>query len=372
VKNVIKIQNPVSKIELRLCDTEAGYINDSKMKVLGISSGGGVSLYPFKKYVVGNVESRSVFHTPANVQWNLNYPGVHLERTVQDMRAKMPDEDIDLVISSPDCGNGSILRLSVAKTYGDYKNNPSLEAFFEGINLFGPKFFYFENLEKFFKSVEESKFKERLGNNYRLIKHIASVANWGNSQIHRKRLVVIGIRKDLPKKIDKYFKLPYKQEKNKTCFELYGDLDNIPHETAVELAHIRENFSDETTIHSGRKIPNHEITQIWNNELKGKRRWEVKGRKFTTAPGVYRNRKNDYPATARKASRQYDHRGLMLTPRQLARIQGVPDSFQIYIDPKRAGYWINKGRVLVTKSPPMEISVWLRKKLEKLKSLNYV
>ena len=338
------------------------------MKVLGISSGGGVSLYPFREQVVGNVESRSVFHTPGNVQWDLNYPGVPLTKTVKEMWMKVKDP-IDLIISSPDCGNGSILRLSVAKTYGDYKNNPSLEAFFEGVVLFKPKLFYFENLEKFFASVSEDKFKQKLGNKYRLIKHVASVSHWGNSQIYRQRLVVIGVRVDLPSKVDKFFKLPHLQEKNKTAYELYGDLDSLDVDECLDLCHIRESLDDLTTIHSGRKISNWEIKQRWQEELKNQRRWKVADRKFSTAPGVYRNRKNDYPATARKASRQYDHNGMMLTPRQLARIQGVPDDFKIHFEPKKLGYWINKGRVLVTKSPPMEISAWLKRRLKKLENL---
>jgi len=339
------------------------------MRVLGISSGMGVSLYAFRKYVVGNVEPRPIFHTPGNIQWNLNYPGVRLEKTVEALKDLA---DIDLIVSSPDCGSGSILRLSVAKKYGDYKNNPSLEAFFEGVNHFKPKIFYFENLEGLFKSVSEDKFKALLNNGYRLIKHIAPVSNWGNSQIHRKRLIIIGVREDLSRKVDKFFKLPHLTEEHKTCLELYGDLDELSNEECLELAHVRESMDELTTIHSGRKIPNWQITEIWNKELKGKKRWEVQGRKFTTAPGVYRNRKKDYPATARKASRQYDHKGLMLTPRQLARIQGVPDHFRIYIDQERLGYWINKGRVLVTKTPPHEVSVWLRRKLEKLKTLNFI
>lgn len=108
-----------------------------------------------------------------------------------------------------------------------------------------------------------------------------------------------------------------------------------------------------------------EIQLEWNERLKGKKRWTVEGGNFKTAPGVYRNLRNDYPATARKANRQYNHEGLTLTPRQLARIQGVPDEFRLYINIDKLNYWINKARTCVTKSPPYEISKWFKKKLEK-------
>ena len=332
-------------------------------KVLGISSGGGVSLYPFKKYLIGNIEGRAIFHTPGNKQWKENFKGIPLYRQIhQDY---IPEFSPDVVISSPDCGSGSVLRFSRAKKLGDHKKNDSLSMFFSGIVYWQPKFFLFENLEGLFKSFERGDFYYIL-DNYRLIEHVAPVTMWGNSQIHRKRLIIVGIRKDLNPKIDRYFKLPDYRDRNKTCDQLYGDLDNIrDFNTSVSTAHIRESILSEITIYAGKKMSITQIRDHWQTELKNKKRWEVTDRKFKNAPGVYRNRKNDYPATARKANRQFDHNGLMLSPRQLARIQGVPDEFKIMINPSNLNYWINKGRALVTKTPPMEISQWFKRKLDK-------
>lgn len=337
-------------------------------QVIGISSGGGVSLFPFKKHLIGNIESRAIFHTPHNNQWEANFGKIPLYRDFKFFQKGYIPADV--VISSPDCGSGSVLRFSRAKKMGDHKKNHSLALFFEGIQLYQPYFFLFENLDGLFKSFPRDEFTQIL-NNYRLIIHSAPVSMWGNSQIHRKRLVIVGIREDISPKVDRYFKLPDYRDQNQTCKELYGDLDNVrSFSDAVDKAHIREDLFQEITIYAGKKMLVSEIMKHWQSELKGKRRWEVTDRKFTTAPGVYRNRGNDYPATARKANRQFDHHGLMLTPRQLARIQGVPDDFKILVHDQKLGYWINKGRALVTKTPPMEISQWFKRKLDKTKNLN--
>jgi site-specific DNA-cytosine methylase len=324
-------------------------------KVIGISSGIGVSLWPFREYTIGNVEMRAIFHSPKEDQWKANFPKTPLYRD-------LPEVEADIIISSPDCGSGSILRMSRSKSYGDHKQNDSLTLFFAAVVKYRPKFFLFENLDGLFKSYPEEEFDWML-KGYRLIKHSAPVSFWGNSQINRHRLVIVGIREDITENVDKYFRLPDYRDKCQTCKELYGDLE--PNNLSFELGHIRESQTEMCTIHAGRKLPIHDITRIWQTELKGEKRWKVVGRKFTTAPGVYRNTKLSYPATARKANRQFDHHGLMLTPRQLARIQGVPDEFELVVKSEKANYWINKARAAVTKTPPMEISYWFRKKVDR-------
>lgn len=326
--------------------------------VVGISSGGGVSLYPFRKQVLMNIEQRPIFYTPKNIQWQLNFGDTPL---LKDFPKKQPGK-VDVVLASPDCGSGSILRMSRAKEYGNHQENKSLALFFRGIELYGPKLFLFENLDGLFKSFPEADFDSLLSD-YHLIKHVAPVSMWGNSQVNRERLIIVGVHKDLSPRFYKYFKMPDYRDKNKTCWDLYGDLDG---REDFDLGHVREDLDELITIYAGKKMTIKEIKAYWQNELKGEKRWKVTDRKFTTAPGVYRNKKRDYPATARKANRQFDHHGLMLTPRQLARIQGVPDDFKLYIEPERRNFWINKGRALVTKTPPMEISTWFKRKLEKL------
>lgn len=335
--------------------------------VVGVNAGLGVSLFPFKENLIANFESRGIFHTPNNEQWKVNFGNIPLYK--KPSLIDFEKNTANILISSPDCGSASVFRLSRAKKFGDHKLNHSLSQFFLGLKAINPKFFYFENLEGLYKSFPKERFI-KLTNNYRLIEFIEPVSAWGNSQIHRKRLVIIGVRRDLPKKIIKVFKLPKKLEL-KTCGELYGDLNGkafgpMKQEVLDRLGVFREPIDSVISIHARKKMSLAEIRDEWRGRLKGKKRWEVEGGSFSTAPGVYRNMDDDYPATARKANRQYDQEGYTLTPRHLARVQGIPDSFKIYIDKTRLNYWINKARTAVTKTPPMEISYWFKLKIDKI------
>ena len=121
-----------------------------KYRILGISSGLGVSLYPFKKYVIGNIEPRSIFHTSGNEQWKLNFGEIPLFKKFDpQLQFKKPTA----IISSPDCGMGSVFRLSRSKTFGDHSNNKSLNYFFESLYIWKPHTFLFENLNNLFKSL---------------------------------------------------------------------------------------------------------------------------------------------------------------------------------------------------------------------------
>jgi len=323
--------------------------------VLGVSSGIGVSLFPFKEHCIGNIEPRAIFHTPKNEQWKVNFGNIPLWRDLPENALKP-----NVIISSPDCGSGSVLRYSRAKKLGNHRLNASLAISLKSIRKYRPDFFYLENLPGLMNSLPQKRWAKTMGS-YTLILHTASVSHWGNSQINRKRLVIIGIRHNLVGNWEKIFRLPDRRDKIKTCGELYGDLMkfNLP------LGHISEYSTQEIAMYGGCKMPLYEVQRVWASKPRAKR-WAVTDRKYKNAPGVYRNRKKDYPATARKSNRQFDHWGRQLSPRQLARIQGVPDSFRLYVEKGlKRNYWINKARAAVTKTPPMEISIWFKQKLDK-------
>lgn len=324
-----------------------------KYTVLGVNSGIGVSLYPFLKQTIGAIEVRQIFHTPGNPQWKANFGHIPFEKDENNFY----HERVDVIISSPDCGSGSVLRYSRAKKLGNHKENQSLLVFFDKVIHHSPKFFLFENLAGLFKSFPEADFDELL-KDYKLIKYHEPVSAWGNSQKHRKRLVIVGIRRDL-KGLKKCFKLPEETE-IKTCKEIYGDLKSED----LSIGHVREPIESIIAMYSGKKLSLAKIQQRWLKYPKAKR-WKVKDRKFANAPGVYRNLDSSCPATARKANRQFDQDGLTLTPRQLARVQGVPDEFVLYMESTKPQYWINKARAVVTKTPPMEISIWFKQCLNK-------
>lgn len=328
------------------------------MRVLGVNAGNGVMLYPFKNYLIGNIEPRAVFHTKGNYQWELNFPGVPLYK-----KALLPDiKGVDIIISHPDCGHSSILAYSRAKKMGKPKENISVRLFFESLDKYKPKAFLMENLTKFIENYGKKELEATL-NKYNLVFLSLSVAELGNSQMNRHRLLIIGIRKDLPKFIHKVFYNTYKVNKLRYSGELIKGLEKLDE----RICHVKEDKKDIITLYAGYKDVIANIQKEWITSRALKKRWEVTDRKFSTAPGVYKNLENDYPATVRPTNRQYNHRGEMMSPRELARIQGIPDSFKLYYDTKAKKYCINKGRVTVTKTPPMEVSTWFYRQLMKVK-----
>lgn len=333
-----------------------------KFKTLGICGGNGVILHPFRNGdLLGNIEPRTVFHTTHDAQWKANF------RVEQDKTPNVdyPKNRVDVIVGAPDCGHSSVLSYSRAKRLSDPEENDSLNLFIESVSKYKPKFFMMENLPKILDT-----FGNRINEifkDYRLIKHIDSVSRWGNSQVTRIRLVIIGVREDLPLDLLDYFKLPTDNYELKTTGEL---LDGLESEN-LDFGNVREPLDFEVHLfyNGKKKIPLSLAKKLWLGEYKDKKKWPVNFGNLKNQPGCYRNFEDDYPLTARKANRQFNHWGLQMSPRELARIQGIPDSFKLIIDPDRLLTYINKGRTTVAKSPPYEIGLWFYKALSHIDTL---
>lgn len=332
------------------------------MRILGINGGNGVILYPMKKYVIGNVEIRSVFKTPNDIQWGLNFPDIPLITKASEMTRIT---SCDVIVAAPNCGHSSILAYSRAKKLSDPMKDDSFELFLTSIKFYKPKVFMMENLPKVLDMVPKQTWYKTFPE-YELIFHTLSVSEWGNSQKTRIRLVLIGLKKEVFKdnlsKAQYHFSTIYKLKEPKICKDLLAE---IGQKEIPEIGHIRENINDIITMYSGFKISLKKAQKFWldNPTLK---RWPVNDRKFTTAPGVYRNLETSYPAVARKANRQFNAQGLQMSPKELATIQGIPKRFKIYMDLNRKTFSINKARITVTKTPPYEIPKWFYKQLKKI------
>ena len=323
------------------------------MNILGVDGGNGVILYPFKKHLIANVEPRVAFKTPKNIQWNLNFPLVPLFKSLQECYSELdPLPDLDLIIGAPDCGHSSILGLSRAKVYSDPRENESLKLYFRAIRDLQPKVFVMENLNKILDTMTKADFREMFSE-YKLIFHNMSVSAFGNSQINRIRLLIIGVRRDTDINYG-YFKDVCKMKELKHCDELRKGL------VYGEKCHIREDISTAITLYAGFKTTAEAIRKGWMDT--NWTRWRVEGRNFTTAPGVYRNLDDHYPNTARKANRQYNPDGLMMSPRELARIMGIPDKFEIWQE--NTSLAINKGRLTATKGAVYEVGLWVKERME--------
>lgn len=327
------------------------------MNVLGVQAGNGVIIHPFKEYLVGNFETRAIFHTKGNEQWKANFKGIPLYKTIEEARKgiKVP---IDIIIGNPDCGHSSILSYSRKKALSDPKGNKSLNLYIRAVKKYKPKIFLLENLPKLLDIMDFEYWKATF-KGYHFIYNISSVSAYGNSQGTRIRLILIGIKIGIGDNLQYHFNKVYKVNQLKTTGELLVDLE----EENLQMGHMREPIDSVITLYAGFKISLKDVQRYWleNPELS---RWQVRGQKFSTAPGVYRNPANKYPSTARKANRQFNPSGLQMSPRELARIQGVPDSFKIHLDKDNLQYWINKGRASVTKCPPYQIAQWFKERIE--------
>ena len=319
------------------------------MKILGVCAGNGASTFAFKKHLIGNLEPRAVFHTAGDLQWNENYEGIPLYRKEDQLYDDI--KRVDAIFGHPDCGHSSMLALSRGKKMTDPKQNTSLMMFIHVCQYYKPKVWLMENLPAMLKNVTQEWFEEQFPQ-YTFMFIEGAVTLYGNSQLTRKRVVILATRKS------KYL-YPITLFKNynaKTVGELLRNMGGDDH----GWGHVREDHDKMISMYSGQKnrISVKKAQRLWKGRLKGKRRNEVNRAKMSNQPGVYRNLKDHYPLTVTKGDRQFNPQGLPMSPRELARIQGVPDKFNIYIDPKNKQYWVNKGRTTFGKSAPYEIGKW--------------
>ena len=332
------------------------------MNVLGISAGQGGLLFPFRKRLLGNIEPRGVFHTPGEEQWKANFKDVPFYKgyCLQEF-----DEKVDIIISSPDCGASSIMRLSKVKELGKPKDNRSLNLVIEGINYYKPKIFLIENLPRLL-SLLPNKYLQEAFKDYKLIFHERSVSDYGNSQVSRKRLIVIGVHKKTGKKYLNAFNEVFQVKTPKLTRDLlsvspYGSNYNIPIEKTLAMYDYRK-------LPEKKNLTVEKIQVLWNSAFKNEKKWPIKTAKMSTLPGVYRLELDKPPLTLRPADRQFRPDGYPLGINDFKAIMGFPKQFKIYIDQENYLYWLNKARYTIAKGSVFEIAIWFKRCLKRAES----
>lgn len=345
-----------------------------KLKILGVSAGQGALLFPFvndKRFkVLANIESRGVFHTPKEEQWKLNFGKIPFLRDIQFIfNSEKIRSGVDIIVSSPDCGASSVMRLSKVKQLGDPKENKSLNMVLEVIQFLKPKVFLIENLPKLVTLLPPEFFESVLGE-YKLVYHHCSVSDYGNSQVSRKRLVIIGIRKDA-KKYKKLFDEVFQVNSIKITRQLLepayfnGNNDNYMPPLNKTLA-----------MYDYRKLPDKKtltvkkVHKLWIKDFKDEKKWPIKTAKMSTLPGVYRLEPDKNPLTLRPADRQFRPDGWPLGIQDFKNIMGFPKKYGIYMNQDRYLYWLNKARYTLAKGACYEIGIWFKKCLEKVPNFN--
>lgn len=340
--------------------------NMKQYKVLGVCNGQGIGLFPFKGdkrfKILGNLEVRGVYFTPKNEQWIDNFPGIPLFRDLNRCKNYLEGKKVHIIVSNPACGGQSILRISRKKDFKsieEQKADPTMVNFIESVHHFKPHVFLLENLPKLLEVIPENQWEKEIFPDYNLVFHNHSVSEWGNSQISRNRLVIIGVKKSSLLFELEQFLFVKQMRALKTTQDL---LFNLPKNGNIieDLDKIVSMFHPDDK--NKTKLSLKQVQRLWTNEFRDEWKWPWVNSKGSrgTLPGVYRNKPNGYPMTARKADRQFKWNGLPMSPRELARIMGIPDKFKIHIEEDRKNYWINKGRLIVTQTFPYEIGLWFK------------
>lgn len=341
-----------------------------KFNLLGICAGQGALLFPFlrsKKFnLLGNIEPRSVFHTKSESQWKANFKGISFLKGYE-----LPEDwHPDIILSSPDCGSCSVMRLSKSKALGDPKSNKSIQLVFQAIQYYEPALFLIENLPRLLSLISKEMLMDFF-KNYKLIFHERSVSDFGNSQVSRKRLVIVGVHLDKGKKYLNSFNEVFQVNTPKLTRDL---LVPAPEEAFIP-------FTDKVlAMYDYRKLPEkknltvRQVRQLWIKDFKAEKKWPIKTAKMSTLPGVYRLEYDKPPLTLRPSDRQFRPDGYPLGIKDFKAIMGFPDKFEIYLhkngdtfegDFKDYHYWLNKARYTIAKGSVYEVGIWFKKCLKK-------
>lgn len=332
------------------------------MNILGVSAAQGALLFPFlhsKKYkILANIEPRGVFHTSCESQWKLNFGDIPFYRgfCLQEF-----DEKVDIVVASPDCGIASIMRLSKVKELGNPKYNKSLNLVTAAILEYKPKIFLIENLPRLL-SLLPYEFFNLTFKDYKLIFHERSVSDYGNSQVSRKRLVIVGVHKKTGKKYLNAFNEVFQVKTPTITRELlfkspYGSNYNIPIEKTLAMYDYRK-------LPAKKNLTVRKIQLLWNSDFKNEKKWPIKTAKMSTLPGVYRLELDKAPLTLRPADRQFRPDGYPLGILDFKAIMGFPKAYKIFMDEGNYLYWLNKARYTIAKGSVYEVGIWFKKCLK--------
>lgn len=346
-----------------------------KFNLLGICAGQGALLFPFlksKKFnLLGNIEPRSVFHTKPESQWKANFKGIPFLKGYE-----LPEDwHPDIILSSPDCGSCSVMRLSKSKALGDPKSNKSIQLVFQAIQYYEPALFLIENLPRLLSLISKEMLTDFF-KNYKLIFHERSVLDYGNSQESRKRLLIIGVHKKTGKKYLNAFDEVFQVKKPTITRNLLKPLTFSQENDTNQIPFMSKTLA----MYDYRKLPEKKnltvakIHRLWVGDFKDEKKWPIKTAKMSTLPGVYRLEYDKPPLTLRPADRQFRPDGYPLGIEDFKAIMGFPNKFKIYLyknedtlegDFKDHHYWLNKARYTIAKGSVYEVGIWFKKCLKK-------
>lgn len=301
------------------------------LKCLGVYSGIGAPLLGARAAgfeIVGNIDHRKIFKKDQTFVKNFNAPMWmhHNDAPLDEFK------NIDLVFGHPACGGFSTMRVNKEEDK-DYM----IPDFVDAVKRIQPKFFAMDNLAKSLTRMDAYMWIEAFPE-YDLFFEWVSNYGYGNAQINRDRLFVIGALKDLD-----YAFVPNEEFKQITVWDKIKDLPQDRDIPEIQHIHYRGDYMTAFRwYHFNKGWPGNEFVPI--EDLKGYIRDWPNFKNFT-----YFNRKGEvkpkigyYKVDIHKPARTLTGGGGVIhnqyrtdtlepfTIRERCRLMGFPDDFLIY------------------------------------------
>ena len=322
----------------------------------------------FDSYACETLKERMKFYNyPKKEIEKIKSTDITDEKIIDIIEDGVNNNSVDVIIGGPPCQSFS--SQGKARDPNGMKCDPRnylYESYIKILNYFKPKFFVFENVSGILstkingKSIIDSIFKD-MKKNYKIIEDkntiVLNAVDFGVPQ-ERKRVIIIGVRKDLNIEVSSIYKDLFDIAKNEevvTVHDAISDLPKLypgegkeiikhkPKKVSKYLSKIRNNNIDTLHHHIAR---NHNELDKKRYGLMSKNKWTL-GELYEKEPSLIHPTKRlfnnsyvvqhfDKPsktiiAHLYKDGNQFIHpdhtQERTLTPREAARIQSFPDDF---------------------------------------------
>lgn len=255
----------------------------------------------------------------------------------KDIKPLIGTREVDVIIGGPPCQGMS---LSGPRKFEDPRNRLYL-SYIRLVSEIKPKAFVIENVpglvSLFGGKIKDSILEKLEGMGYKMQYRVLVADDYGVPQ-HRKRVVFVGVRKD----IDKEFVYPPKLKNKVTCEMALSDLPSLESELGSEIAEYNsqpQNSYQRIMRKSSSRVLNH-IAASHSKRVQEIISLVPDGGNYKNLPEEFRDSRNFHVAWTRFAStkpaptidtghRHHFHYKYNRVPtvRECARLQSFPDDF---------------------------------------------
>ena len=317
--------------------------------------------------ILGNVEWRDYYHhrdPQGRNTFTENFPGAFFVKSLKTM----PEiGSPDIVMGHPECGKYSVMAFATTRKYEDVVKHQASQSdiplFVEGIQTMRPKYFAMDDMPLSLIPCPITWYANLLPD-YELWPEWVDNAGYGNSQIFRKRMFIIGAKRGL-----KYTFVPHESRENYlTTRSVIGHLP----EPGTDPDHMAIDWSWTPGCTTGLVIPGRK--ESWRTLQTWYKDWPRTHMMYFEKNGTWRRRpmicrtywdRHCHVVTGNYAV-LHPHRVTPLTPRERGLIQGFPESFKFYgsVSTTPDGLWKGDGGYLhkqTGKAMPIKTNLYFAK-----------